>query len=102
MIGNIRKALHEDLWNIIDDKEGEEKPNDVFLALLFYLFLEKQQFKMIDVVELSKQLKKKYYEVLEDSKKLLLIGNPIKAMKRIDEKFPELVNMIVERFYGTS
>lgn len=96
MLESIRKSLKDDLWKIIDNEELQEKDLNNFLYFVFYLFLEHSQFAMNDVVEISKDLKEKYYEILNESKDLAISGDPIKAIKNIDEKFVEKIKPIIE------
>lgn len=98
MLENFRKSLKEDLWKIIDkDDENEEKDVNEFMFFIFYMFLEKNSFSMEKVHEISKCLKKQYYDVLNESKEIALMGEPIKALKNIDEKFIEKIKPIIKK-----
>lgn len=97
MFKNIKKSLKKDLWDIIDNKEVTERDIDKFIFFIFYLFLEKQEFLMQDVVDISEELKEKYEEILNESKSMALEGEPIKALKNIDENFCDKIKPIIEK-----
>jgi len=104
MLSNIKKALKEDLWEIIDENEIDERDINQFMFFIFYMLLEREKFSMKEVYEVSQSLKNQYYNVLNESKEMAIIGEPIKALKNIDEKFIEKIKPIIEKLYnnGTS
>lgn len=97
MLDNIKKELKEDLWKIIDNKDVEERTLEQFIVLIFYLLLEKENFTMTDVLKFSKYLKNKYEEILNESKNMAIMGEPIKAIKNIDKQFIEKIKPIIEK-----
>jgi len=97
MLGNFKNTLKEDLWKIINNNDVNERDIKDFMFFMFYMFLEKQNFSMETVYEISKDLKNKYYEVLNESKNLAIMGEPIKALKNIDKKFIEKIKPIIEK-----
>lgn len=98
MLIKFKKTLKEDLWKIIEDnKEVSERNIDDFIFFIFYMFLEKENFTMEEVYEISKNLKNEYYKVLNESKDMAVMGEPIKALKNIDKKFVEKIKPILEK-----
>ena len=97
MLENIRKALKEDLWNIIDEKEVKDREINDFLIFMFHMFLEKQNFSMGEVYKASNCIKNKYIEVLEESRNMAILGEPIKALKNIDKQFIEKIEPIMRK-----
>ena len=97
MLENLRQALKEDLWKIIDNKEETNRNEKDFILFIFYMFLEKQEFRMEEVMKASRELKTKYEQVLEESKEMAIMGEPIKALKNIDKEFIQKLKPIIEK-----
>jgi hypothetical protein len=66
------------------------------------MLLERENFSMKEVYDFSECLKEKYYDVLNESKDMAIMGEPIKALKNIDKKFIEKIKPIIEKLYNNA
>lgn len=97
-INNIKKALKEDLWKIIEENITPIRDDTSFLEAIFYIFLEKQEFTMKEVQDLARKFKERYYKILENSKNIALTGDILKAMKEIDINSEQIRELVVDNF----
>jgi hypothetical protein len=92
----LKKVLKEDVWKLIDGEKPREKTDEFFVLYVFYLFLEKKQFLMEDVIKFAGELKERYYNLLEDCEGLIQtnFGDVLKLLEKLNGNYDTVLKPI--------
>lgn len=94
ILDNLRKLIKNDIWNIIN---GEKLVERDFFSQVLHFLLNNKKILLKDVVEMSKELKNRYYQILGEVEEYISQGNGevLPALKRLDTDFTEKVLPII-------
>ena len=94
ILDNVKKLIKNDIWDIINGKESIQR--DFFSDVLHFL-LNNKKILLKDVVDMSKELKNRYYQILGEVDEYIRQGNGevLPALRRLDNDFREKVLPII-------
>ena len=83
---NLKSLIRTDIWKIIN---GKEIPERDFFSYVLSLLLNNKKILLKDVVDLSKELKNRYSQILGEVHDYIEEGNGeiLPALKRLDNDF---------------
>lgn len=92
---SLKRLIKEDIWKIIND---EEVPDRDFFTYVLSLILNNKKILLKDVVDLSKELKNRYTQILGDVNDYIEQGNGevLPALRRLNDDFTENVLPILK------
>lgn len=87
---SLKKLIKEDIWKIINN---EEVPNRNFFTYVLSLLLNNKKILLKDVVDLSKELKNRYSQILGDVNDYIEQGNGevLPALRRLNSDYTNKV-----------
>lgn len=93
---SLKKLIKEDIWKIIYD---EEVPNRDFFTYVLSLLLNNKKILLKDVVELSKELKNRYMQILSEVNNYIEQGNGevLPVLRRLNDDFTANVLPILKQ-----
>jgi len=93
---NLKSLIRDDIWKIIN---GEEIPDREFFPYVLSLLLNNKKILLKDVVDLSKDLKNRYVQILGEVNNYIEQGNGdvLPALRRLDDDFTEKVLPILNQ-----
>lgn len=96
---NLRKTIKNDIWDIIN---GNEAPQRDFFSYVLHSLLNNKKILLKDVVDMSKELKNRYYQILGEVDEYIKQGNGevLPALRRLDNDFTEKVLPIIKQIKG--
>jgi len=96
MLDNLRKLIKNDIWSVIN---GEELPQRDFFSQVLHFLLKNKKILLKDVVDMSKELNNRYYQILGEVDEYIRQGNGevLPALKRLDSDFTEKVLPIIKQ-----
>lgn len=91
---NLRKLIKNDIWSVIN---GEELTQRDFFSRVLHFLLNNKKILLKDVVDMSKELNNRYYQILGEVDEYIKQGNGevLPALKRLDADFTEKVLPII-------
>jgi len=99
MNNNLKKKLKNDIWNIIQNKDIENGKIEPFLNFVFYLFLEKDKFKVKDLMSIAEKLKKNYNKILQKTDEFYKKegGDIIKMIEDASKEFNDNILKTIDK-----
>ena len=99
ILDNLRKTIKNDIWDIIN---GNEAPQRDFFSYVLHSLLNNKKILLKDVVDMSKELKNRYYQILGEVDEYIKQGNGevLPALRRLDNDFTEKVLPIIKQIKG--
>jgi len=95
ILDNLRKLLKNDIWSVIN---GNEVPQRDFFSDVLHFLLNNKKILLKDVVDMSKELTNRYYQILGEVDEYIRQGNGevLPALKRLDDDFTKRVLPIIK------
>ncbi len=95
ILDNLRKLIKNDIWDIINGNEVTQR--DFFTQVLHFL-LNNKKILLKDVVDMSRELKNRYYQILGEVEEYITQGNGqvLPALRRLDADFTANVLPIIK------
>lgn len=96
---NLKKKIHDDVWDIIEKKDVDKPSDQDWLNIAFQLLLESDKFVVQSVVELAKNIKEEYENLVDSVEERIADGNGevLQVLKNIDKAYNHKIEPLLKR-----
>lgn len=96
---NIKKKIHDDIWDIIEGNEIEKLNDKEWIVIAFSLLLEGDKFLVENAMTLAKMLKQEYDKMLNGVEQNILNGNGevLPVLEGIQNHYDERIQSILDK-----
>jgi hypothetical protein len=96
---NLKKKIHDDVWDIIENKKVDKPTDKDWLNIAFQLLLESDKFLVQSVVELSTNIKEEYEKLVDSVEERIADGNGeiLQVLKNIDRYYEDKIAPMLSR-----
>ena len=93
---NLKRALQEDIWEVINGNPLEKKD---FKSLVLHLLIESESFILGDAIRLAKELEESYNKVLENIDYYITseYGDIINVFKAVNKYYDDIIQPLLNR-----
>jgi hypothetical protein len=99
VIMNLKKKIHDDVWNIIEKKEVDKPSDKDWVNIAFQLLLESDKFLIQNVLDLAKNIQEEYENLVNSVEDRIVNGNGevLQVLKNIDLYYKDKIDPILKR-----